>query len=171
MANLKISALPAVTLPVVRTAPTVVVQGGTTKRITINELTGEYEATGTIASADILTCGTIPIELVPTPGAGFYLRVIREDVFLEYGSIPYATSTQSCLKHPTAVKPVFATGRILANTVDSSEMGVLQDTINPTDTLIIENEGLDFTTSNGVDPTAGDSDLKYRIRFAKEPAL
>lgn len=142
-----------------------------TKKISIAQLTGEHREEDVILAADILNCGVTPYVVVPAPGVGYYIRVIRIDTFLDFNTTPYATSTQACFKHASSVKPVFAVARILASTVTTSEMGVLQDLVASTDTLLQENEALAFTTANGVNPTAGDSDLKYRVVYAIEPML
>ena len=59
----------------------------------------------TIASADVLTLNTVPIEIVAAPGAGFAIRIIDVSLKMVYNSVPYATNTR--LQLQTDGAPVY----------------------------------------------------------------
>jgi len=172
MPNKKISALTAVTTPIDRTTDSLpFVQGGVTKKISAEDLTGEYEVTGTLTTAEILDLNTTRQLAISAPGAGYYIRIIRADAWIDYNSAPYAASTNLALWYDTATRPAFAFPKILESTVSTGEMGVLQDMSIATHTLMLINEALYFKPFSAVNPTTGDSDIKYRIRYAIESEL
>ncbi len=172
MANKKITALPAGSGILDRvTKLLAMVIGGVTSKVSLEQITGEYVEEGTIASTDILACGGVPYNVIPTPGAGYYLRVLRADFQLVYATTPYAVVQNLILKNTTASKGQFAFAKILINTVSAICPGILQDVVVAADSIFIEDEPLAITTSTGVDPTLGDSDVKYRIRYAIEPIM
>lgn len=168
MADKKISALPASTTPIPRNTPLPGVISGVTEKITIEDLSGEYD-TGfiLITSAELLLLQTAPILMVAPPGAGYYLRILRTDVFNDYGTTPYAASDIPALYYDTANKPAFAFPKILQSTVNTGEMGVLQDLVLATNTIMLENKGIYLKPFSGANPTLGNSDVNIRIRYEK----
>lgn len=171
MPNKKITALTQAIGTIDRsTALMAYVQGGVTKKISIEQITGRYRETGTISSADILTLGAAPFAAIPTPGPGYYIRILNCDAWLVFNTTPYGGGTTVILKHPSANRSVYALSQILKNTNSvSGEMGVLQDLVLATDLMMVEDEALFFTTFGGTDPTLGDSDLKYIIDYEIRP--
>lgn len=47
----------------------------------------------TILSADVYTLRTVPVELVPAPGAGKYIDVLDVVVFNTNASVPYDSTS------------------------------------------------------------------------------
>jgi hypothetical protein len=47
------------------------------------------KATGTITTAQVLALNATPIELVPAPGAGYYVEVVNVHLWLDYNSAAY----------------------------------------------------------------------------------
>lgn len=166
MADLKISLLPASVAPIPRNTPLPGVIVGITKKITIEDLTGEYE-TGfiLITNAQLLLLQTTPILMVAAPGSGYYVRILRTDVFNDYNSVPYSGGDVPALYYETANKPAFAFPKILQATVSTGEMGVLQDLVLATNTIMLENKGIYLKPFSGANPTLGDSDINIRIRY------
>jgi len=165
MANKKISALTAITPPLARTAPLPTVQGGVTLKANVEDITGEYEIDGVLTSAQILLLNTTPQLAIAAPGAGYYLRIIRADTWIDYNSAAYAASTNLALVYDTATRPAWAFPKILESTVDTGEMAVLQDMSAATQTLMLVNKAIYFKPFTALDPTTGDSDIKWRIRY------
>lgn len=167
MANKKITALTQASGTIDRsTALMPYVQAGVTKKISIEQITGRYRESGTIPSADILAMGVTPFAAIPTPGPGYYLRIINCDAWLVFNTTVYSGGNAIILKHPSANKGVFSFPRILQNSNSvSGEMGVLQDLVLATDLMMVEDEALFFTTFGGTNPTLGDSGLKYVIDY------
>ena len=174
MPNKKITGLPAVVTATIDrvTKLFAFVQAGVTSKASIEQMTGEYIASGTLTALELSTIGSVNVNAVPAPGAGYYLRIIRADVFIQYGTSAYIGYALS-LKNTGATRVAFAFQKILESTASRGEMGVLQDFgVSTTDTMLLENTGLDFTTFTGADPGAGgDSTIKYKIRYAIEPIL
>jgi len=168
MANSTIDNLPASTAPIPRNTPIPGVIAGTTEKITIEDLTGEYELTGVLASADALTCGTIPVPAIPSASVpvGYYARIIRCDLKPEFGTTPYASGRTLVLKTGgTATKQQFGFASAFIATGSNTVMGQQQNAAAAGDIQLVEDEGVYFTTQDGLDETAGDSDFKWRIRY------
>lgn len=169
MANTKISALPSGILPLSRTEPLPFVQASTTKQITVEDLTGEYELVGTLVSADALTCGTIPVIAIPSPGVGYYIRILRPDIGCDFNTTPYNAGKVLVLKTGTATKPQFGFVSAFIATGSQMTMGAQQNLTlagaAAGDIQLVENEGVYFTTLDGVNEANGDSDFPFRIRY------
>lgn len=150
---------------------TEVLPANQTKKISIEQLTGEFVVEGTLTSAEILDLNSTPILAIADPGVGYYVRIIRLDTFMPYNSIPYATSTNLCLWYDTATRPAFADAYILESTVSRGCMGVLQTTPTSAQTLIIENKAVYFKPFTASNPTAGDSDVKFKLRYSIETII
>jgi len=172
MPNKKISSLTAVTVPVDRTTDSLpFVQGATTKKISIEDLENLYEVTGTLTSAQLLDLNTTPILAIADPGVGYYARIIRLDTWIDYNSVPYATSTVLSLWYDTATRPAFADAYILESTVSRGCMGVLQTPPTAGLTMVIPNKAIYWKPFSAVNPTAGDSDVKFRLYYSIEAEL
>jgi len=116
----------------------------------------------TIATADVLTLNTTPIEIVAAPGAGFAIEVVSALMSITFNSIAYATNTDLKLKINTATHSQVTTdigqsASTITNFEDAGSSGSI---------YTIENKSLEVYMSGG-NPTAGDSDITvyctYRI--------
>lgn len=106
----------------------------------------------TIATADILTCHTTPVELVAAPGAGKIIRVIGQIVMKYiYGSAAFATNTNAQILHGSS--SIFTTlGGVINQTSDYYGSFGSPQWIGAATT--IENKSVNFSTQTG-DPTSG----------------
>lgn len=160
MPNKKITALTAITPPPDRTFDGLpFVQGGVTKKISCEDISGFYRVKITIPSADFLTLGTVPILAFPSPGPGYAAQIVKQTGHNIFNSVAYSAGGTLTTKHLSATRPLFIFTYLSAATVDMIEMGVLQVASGPTSTQIIEDEAIYITTFNGVDFTLGDSDI------------
>jgi hypothetical protein len=111
MADTKISALPAVTTPVAGTSVLPIVQTGTTKKITITELTGTQvsaagevgvggDTTGVVAGVTVTSKFCVKQDGT-NPVAGF---VKAEDTTAVSGSATFACRSRGTLTAPTVVQ-------------------------------------------------------------------
>lgn len=170
MANKKITALTQASGALDRTTALMpYVQGGVTKKVSLEQVTGRYRVTGTIPSADILTAGSVPYAAIPTPGPGYYIRILNSDAQLRFNSAAYTIVQNLILKCATATKAQFSFAKILINTVSAICPGILQDVVIATDTLFMEDEAVFITTATGADPSTGDSDVDYVIDYEIRP--
>jgi hypothetical protein len=117
----------------------------------------------TIATADVLTLNSAPIEIVAAPGAGFAIEVLSATMKMVYNSATYATNTIIELSNTGADIKQFD-GDLLGATV--SKIGLINRDYRPTSgqTQIIENAALNVTVGTG-NPTAGDSDIKVYVTY------
>lgn len=120
----------------------------------------------TINTAEVLTLNSVPVEIIPAPGAGKMILILSADAILIYNTITYATNTDLQLKYSTGTTVAEAAGFLAATNspckpllrVYNSGVAVIQ---------AIENKAVLATVATG-DPTAGNSLIRilisYRIR-------
>jgi hypothetical protein len=117
----------------------------------------------TIATADVLTLNTTPIEIVAAPGAGYAIEVISASMKMVYVSATYSTNTTLELitagatnrQAETQIKNSASTIRRFA---DATTLG------SATATQLLENAAVNVTVETG-DPTAGDSDITVYVTY------
>jgi hypothetical protein len=119
----------------------------------------------TIATADVLTLNTTPIEIVAAPGAGYAIEVISASMNMVYVSATYATNTS--LELITAGATNSQASTVIKNSASTIRRFADATTLaSATATQLVENAALNVTVASG-DPTAGDSDITvyctYRI--------
>lgn len=124
------------------------------------------EASVTIASADVLTLNSVPIDLIPAPGVGYAIEVLSASMKMKYSTTQYATNTQLELFTTGATIAQHGQSGILALTNSSIRTIPITTTSVVTDVQLVENAALTVTVNTG-NPTAGDSDITvyatYRI--------
>lgn len=131
-----------------------------------------------ISSAQILSMGSNPIELLPSPGVGKYILIdllifesigvlgINTDYFLPgdklYISGPITASLQSTILQPTGVSE----GRLISVINGSSAtIDVAQEVLYIRE-LASLNTSLQLSTDNSTDPTLGDCTMKAKIWYS-----
>jgi hypothetical protein len=121
----------------------------------------QYYSAVTISSADILTLSSVPVELLPAPGAGNYYdtKFIIEYTF---NTTPYITVGNVIITD--------GTNTIYNDIFDFASFGtdtifIVQSMIGPTNTGITSNSGL-YLTNQTADPTSGDGDLLVKIWYS-----
>ncbi len=102
MADTKISALPAITVPAL-TDEIPVNQGGTTKKETIAQILGLgiQRVTRVISSAEILAIAVTPITLLSAPGADLYYIPLLFSASINYAGVAYAGGNGFALYYGT----------------------------------------------------------------------
>lgn len=119
------------------------------------------EASLTIASADVLTLNSTPIEIVSAPGAGYAIEVISASIKMVYVSATYTTNTNLILITSTGSDKQASTDIGQASTTFSRfelEMGSADAT------QYVDNQAVVVSVDGG-DPTAGDSDIKIYVTY------
>jgi len=116
-----------------------------------------------IATADVLTLNTTPIEIVAAPGAGYAIQVISASFKMVYVTTQYATNFN--------IQLLTSGANVEQAEVDSLNASVstiraldISSTNAPTATQIIENAALNVTVETG-NPTAGDSDITVYVTY------
>ena len=117
----------------------------------------------TIATADVLTLNTTPIQIVAAPSAGYAIEVISASMKMVYVSATYATNTILELitagatnrQAETQIKNSASTIRRFA---DATTLG------SATAIQLIDNAALNVTVASG-DPTAGDSEITIYVTY------
>jgi hypothetical protein len=120
------------------------------------------EASITIASADVLTLNSTPIEIVAAPGAGYAIEVLSASMKMVYNSVAYATNTTLELKVTGAISPQVQWGALILSAAIDKFSNTPVDTNSNTN--MVENAPLMATVNYG-DPTAGDSDIKIYVTY------
>ena len=117
----------------------------------------------TIASADVLTLNTTPIEIVAAPGAGYAIEVISASMKMVYNSATYATNTS--LELITAGATNSQASTVIKNSASTIRRFADATTLaSATATQLVENAALNVTVASG-DPTAGDSDITIYVTY------
>jgi hypothetical protein len=120
----------------------------------------QYYSAVTISSADILTLSSVPVELLPAPGAGNYYdtKFIIEYTF---NTTPYAS-----------LGSVFITDGINSayevfnfNALGADTVFIVQSMSGPTNTGVYPNNPL-YLTQQTANPTSGDGDLLVKIWYS-----
>ncbi|MGE0635980.1 MAG: hypothetical protein AB7G44_04990 [Bacteroidia bacterium] len=126
-----------------------------------------YDTTVTIISDSILTAYDFPDTIIPSPGSGFALELISVTGRIAGVTTDYATQTGILLQFPTATKSYYSDAKLLDATVDKMVKFNNVSISNATDTQILENKPLVFTTGGAGNATLGDGDLTIYITYRK----
>ena len=117
----------------------------------------------TIATADVLTLNTTPIEIVAAPGAGYAIEVISASMKMVYNSATYATNTS--LELITAGATNSQASTVIKNSASTIRRFADATTLaSATATQLVDNAALNVTVASG-DPTAGDSDITIYVTY------
>lgn len=117
----------------------------------------------TIATADVLTLNTTPIEIVAAPGAGYAIEVISASMKMVYNSATYSTNTS--LELITAGATNSQASTVIKNSVSTIRRFADATTLaSATATQLVDNAALNVTVASG-DPTAGDSDITVYVNY------
>jgi hypothetical protein len=117
----------------------------------------------TIATADVLTLNTTPIEIVAAPGAGYAIEVISASMKMVYNSATYATNTSLELLTAGATNSQAST--VIKNSASTIRRFADATTLaSATATQLVDNAALNVTVASG-DPTAGDSDITIYVTY------
>jgi len=117
----------------------------------------------TIATADVLTLNTTPIEIVAAPGAGYAIEVISASMKMVYVSATYATNTSLELLTAGATNSQAST--VIKNSASTIRRFADATTLaSATATQLVDNAALNVTVASG-DPTAGDSDITVYVTY------
>ena len=134
--------------------------------VVLNEDSLNQTSTITIPSASVLTLGTTPYLLIPSPGAGYYIQVLTAACKVSFNSIAYAVSTSMNIYTDTSNRPQHLFNNSLNATVSRIAVSSQQGISGAADTQLISNKGVYLQAQVG-NPTLGNSDiiiyLTYRI--------
>jgi hypothetical protein len=128
---------------------------------------GEMQSTSvSISASQILNLYTNPIELVPAPGAGFYIDVVTATLNYQFVTTPYATNTSIVLYEKSTGERIYWFDQFLANLANiiqsSNSYSVWND--SKSNGLFAENLPLKIFVHNG-NPTAGDGTLIVNVLY------
>lgn len=119
-----------------------------------------------LTQTELSTFGTVPIEVVPAPGAGKAIQPISAYAEYEYGGTAYANFGIPGLTHnpSSGSLPLKTTVSLLDQTVNYVRF------FKPTDEgynagFTIDNQPLYFTDDDGSDPTAGNGTLTLYVTY------
>lgn len=118
-------------------------------------------ASGTIPTASVLTANSSPVELIAAPGAGSFIVVHSVFDSLDYNSAAYATNTDSRIRYADNTTILNNTTAFLSSVAD-----IVRNT-SPNSISVPINNAVQFFVFGG-DPTAGNSDVKYKIWYTIE---
>jgi len=110
----------------------------------------------TVTSEEILNSFTTPVELIPSPGVGYYINILDVNELQDFNSIVYDTNTTGNLGYEDI-------NVILYNTkLDFLTTSFFK--IFPKNNDIETNRPISFWTENG-NPTDGNSNITYYITY------
>jgi hypothetical protein len=117
-----------------------------------------------IATADVLTLNSTPIELVAAQGAGKVIEILSATVKIVYVSAAYAANTNLQLLTSGATDAQFDNDKLLVATVSTHRRMTGLEPTAATDTQLLENAAVNVTVETG-DPTTGDSDIEIFVTY------
>jgi len=118
----------------------------------------------TIATADVLTLNTTPIEIVAAPGAGYAIEVVSASVKIDNPGAPYATNVGLELICSGATERQAVSLSALNASVTSVRRLAIDSTFTATDIQLIANADLLVKVPTG-DPTGGDADITVYVTY------
>jgi hypothetical protein len=119
-----------------------------------------------ISNAGVLTINATPIELVPTPGPGFRVRILQAACRVLYNTAAYVVGNLY-LQTAGATQPQWSNNTVLQATVAREELFINQPAMGAADTQIISNAAVNVTAPAA--PTIGDSDIIIKATYVIEP--
>lgn len=119
-----------------------------------------------ISNADVLTINATPIELIPTPGPGFRVRVLQASCRVLYNTAAYVVGNLY-IRATGATQPQWSNNTVLQATVAREELFINQPAMGAADTQIISNVAIQVTAPAA--PTIGDSDIIIKATYVIEP--
>jgi hypothetical protein len=127
-----------------------------------------------ISSAQVLTFDTIPVTLVPAPGAGNFIEFLSLVLIYDFNSIPYAVGDNLAVFYTNASGPTL--GNFDAQSLSESSDQVFTfvntasiiDTTPSTATLLV-NTPLVLAANLGGPFTLGNSPLTVRVSYRIHP--
>jgi hypothetical protein len=112
-----------------------------------------------VSSAEILTMGTTPIELLPAPGIGKYYEI--ESILTKYTHVTTAYVTLASLAYFIGASTTFNT--ILD--MITIEINSVNRSVDITTVGVALNQSLNLSTNSFSDPTDGDGTLQVIIKY------
>lgn len=163
--SMKISALPAITPPLAGTEVLPIVQGGITKKVTVDQLSKVHTVKVTIPSAQVLTIYSVPVVAIASPGAGYFIKVTSCSCKLIFNSVAYTTGLDLQVSTNTANNTEWLITGALNGTLTANKMGIAQSAIFASDTQLISNQSVIIQGASGADPLLGNSNIVVYITY------
>ena len=120
----------------------------------------QYYTTVTVSSAEILTLSSLPIELLPAPGVGYYydIKLILEYTF---NTTPYIVASGDVIidDGTNVMYDIFS-----LNGVGADVVFMTQSMVGP-NTIVFPNSSI-YLTQKFVDPTSGDGEMLLKIWYS-----
>jgi len=128
---------------------------------------GLYSVTVTVVSADILTLGSSGgVIIVPAQGAGTVI-VPQFIIFsLKFNTTAYTFASTIDMYSSGAINQMGVTSNILNAGTDMMGGSPIPFTSGQLGTYLTENQPFGLVSTNGTDPTLGDSDLKVTVFYS-----
>jgi len=139
--------------------------------ITINDVqTNVYTLTSvTLSSADILSCGTNPVQILPAPGPNKYYDIESVIFELNFNTTPYNLTDNYVMLYDGF--EAYAQKQVLTASQDTVFVLRGENVAIDTGQFITYskvrqiNKPIGFSTIGGANPTGGDSTLTVKLRY------
>jgi len=126
---------------------------------------GRTTTTVNIPTASVLTLNTVPIEVIPAPGAGFMVVIEKVVGYIAYVAPVYATNVNLQLIYAGAGDAIVESSLLLVKTTTGYQELPFLYTIAAGTTQMISNAAVNARVEVG-DPTAGSSDITLYITWS-----
>lgn len=124
-----------------------------------------YSTTVTIPSANVLTSGVTPIQLLAPAGANKGIILLPSTVVAgRFNSVAYTTNLDLAIYTDTATDNQLYFNNFLNFTLDRVSFGSQQQATSAADTQIIANKGIYLKTVGG-NPAAGNSQISVQLQY------
>jgi hypothetical protein len=120
-----------------------------------------------LTSAQIKALFTTPAVLIPAPGVGFYIEVVKLTLIMRFGTVAYTvvgvTDVDVAYDPAVSIADVDAIINVAASQIR------IENPTNVNDTLAnIANKAIKLVAA-GANPAAGDGELEYKISYYVRP--
>lgn len=126
---------------------------------------GRTTTTVNIPTASVLTLNTVPIEVIPAPGAGFMVVIEKVVGYIAYVAPVYATNVNLQLIYTGAGDAIVESSLLLVKTTTGYQELPFLYTIAAGTTQMISNAAVNARVETG-DPTLGSSDITLFITWS-----
>lgn len=117
-----------------------------------------------IPTAQVLTLNSLPVQIIPAPGAGFAIQVISGFIHIIFNTAAYTINVSPVLQTATTNTSQFNLVSGLAATIDAIKLFQKSFGLSGTATQLLDNQALNVSEANG-DPAVGDSDIKIFVTY------
>jgi len=116
-----------------------------------------------VPSAQVLDWANTPIQLVASPGAGFYIEVISASAYIFFNTTPYNGGVDCQIRCAGATLSQYFVAIVARSVSTGQKYEESQAVPIATDSMLVDNQPLEVFSA--VNPMTGDSDIQISVSY------